>query len=132
MKNYFDIVKGYLQDLEIRVTFENRQQGIIIINNEAEGIVNLIICIAPPIIIFEQFIFEMEKPDLAIYKALLSKNRDMIHGAFTLDDSGTKVIYRNSLQVENIDSNELEGTLNALSLLLSEYSNQIINFSKKQ
>lgn len=132
MKNYYDIVKGFLQDLEIRVTFENRQQGIIIINNEAEGIVNLIICIAPPIIIFEQFIFEMEKPDLAIYKALLSKNRDMIHGAFTLDDSGTKVIYRNSLQVENIDSNELEGTLNALSLLLSEYSNQIINFSKKQ
>lgn len=132
MKNYFDIVKNYLQDLEIRVTYENRQQGIIIINNEAEGIVNLIICIAPPIIIFEQFIFEMEKPDLAIYKALLSKNRDMIHGAFTLDDSGTKVIYRNSLQVENIDSNELEGTLNALSLLLSEYSNQIINFSKKQ
>ncbi|MDA3616168.1 YbjN domain-containing protein [Polluticaenibacter yanchengensis] len=132
MKNYFDIVKNYLQDLEIRVTYENRQQGIIIINNEAEGVVNLIICIAPPIIIFEQFIFEMEKPDLAIYKALLSKNRDMIHGAFTLDDSGTKVIYRNSLQVENIDSNELEGTLNALSLLLSEYSNQIINFSKKQ
>lgn len=64
------------------------------------------------------------------FKSLLQKNRDIIHGAFVLDESGSKVIFRDTLQIENIDLNELEGTLNSLSLLLSEYSDHIIKFSK--
>lgn len=130
MKDYFGLIKGYLLQLQLDVTHENRQQGIIVVSNEQEGIVNLIICIAPPIIIYEQFIFEIANPTADIYKALLQKNRDMIHGAFILDESGTKVIFRDSLQVENLDRNEFEATLNSLSLLLSEYSEQILHFSK--
>jgi hypothetical protein len=82
-------------------------------------------------VIFEQYIFEMGAHPNGIYKALLQKNRDIIHGAFALDESGTRVIFRNTLQVENLDKNEFEATLNSLSLLLSEYSEQIIQFSKK-
>ena len=58
------------------------------------------------------------------------KNRDIIHGAFVLDESGKKLIFRDTLQIANLDLNELEGTLNSLSLLLSEYSDELINFSK--
>ena len=61
---------------------------------------------------------------------LLKKNRDIIHGAFVLDESGKKVIFRDTLQILNLDRNELEGSLNSLSLLLSEYSNELIKFSK--
>ena len=57
-------------------------------------------------------------------------NRDIIHGAFVLDDDGDKVIFRDTLQIENLDLNEIEASLNSLSLLLSEYSEQIIKFSK--
>jgi hypothetical protein len=60
----------------------------------------------------------------------LQKNRDIVHGAFVLDESGEKVIFRDTLQIENIDLNELEGSINSLSLLLSEYSENIIQFSK--
>jgi hypothetical protein len=131
MKDYFALVKEYLLQMQVEVKHENKPQGILVVNNEQEGIVNLIVCIAPPILIFEQFIFEIANPTAAIYKALLQKNRDMIHGAFILDESGTKVIFRNTLQVENLDLNEFESTVNALGLLLSEYSEQIIHFSKK-
>jgi hypothetical protein len=60
----------------------------------------------------------------------LIKNRDIVHGAFVLDEEGKRVIFRDTLQVESLDLNELEGTLNSLSLLLSEYSDEIIKFSK--
>ena len=68
--------------------------------------------------------------DGMISKQLLQKNRDMVHGAFVLDDSGEKVIFRDTLQIENLDLNEIEGSLTSLSLLLSEFAEKIITFSK--
>ncbi|MFT6442591.1 MAG: hypothetical protein ACJASM_002140, partial [Salibacteraceae bacterium] len=35
-----------------------------------------------------------------------------------------------TLQIVSLDLNELEGSLNSLSLLLSEYSDELIKFSK--
>lgn len=130
MKDYYSLIKGFLQNLQLEIKQENQKEGIFIVSNESEGIMNLIICVAPPIVIFEQFIFEIKEPGDHVYKSLLQKNRDIIHGAFVLDDSGRKVIFRDSLQVENLDQNEFEATINSLSVLLSEYSEQIINFSK--
>jgi len=63
-------------------------------------------------------------------ESLLKKNRDIISGAFALDDSGNKVLFRDTLALENLDLNELEGSINSLELLLSEYSSEIIKFSK--
>ena len=100
------------------------------ISKESEGIKNLILGIATPILIIEQHIFNIKNPSTEVYKSLLKKNRDIVHGAFVLDETGEKVIFRDTLQIENLDLNELEASLNSLGLLLSEYSEQIINFSK--
>ena len=132
MKDYYSLIKSFLQNLQLDIKQENPKEGIFIVSNEPEGISNLIICVASPIVIFEQFIFEIKEPGNHVYKSLLQRNRDIIHGAFVLDDSGRKVIFRDSLQVENLDQNEFEATINSLSVLLSEYSEQIINFSKNK
>ena len=50
---------------------------------------------------------------------------------FVLDGDTNKVIFRDTLQLENLDLNELESTFNSLALLLSEYTDEIIEFSKK-
>ena len=132
MKDYYSLIKSFLQNLQLEIKEENPKEGIFIVSNEPEGVSNLIICVASPIVIFEQFIFEIKEQGDHVYKSLLQKNRDIIHGAFVLDDSGRKVIFRDSLQVENLDQNEFEATINSLSVLLSEYSEQIINFSKNK
>jgi len=132
MKDYYACVKGFLQNLQLDIKKENSKEGIFIVNNEPEGIFHLIICVAYPIVIFEQFIFEIKEDGNHVYKSLLQKNRDIIHGAFVLDDTGRKVIFRDSLQIENLNQNEFEATINSLSVLLSEYSEQIINFSKNR
>ncbi|MAW94900.1 MULTISPECIES: molecular chaperone Tir [unclassified Leeuwenhoekiella] len=130
MKDHFSITKNFLLELDFNITFENTQDGILVVQKESSGIKNLILGVAPPILIMEQFIFKINNQSEKIFKSLLQKNRDIIHGAFVLNETGEKVIFRDTLQIENMDLNELEGSLNSLSLLMSEYSDKIIEFSK--
>ncbi|MCD8031922.1 MAG: YbjN domain-containing protein [Bacteroides sp.] len=129
---YFERVENYLSELGYTISYQDRKEGIFCIDSEEDGIKNLIIGVAPPILILEQFIFSLQSDDKEILKSLLIKNRDIIHGAFVLDEKGEKVIFRYTLQIEHLDINELEGALNSLGLLLSEYYEQILEFSKKQ
>jgi hypothetical protein len=78
----------------------------------------------------EQYILDVKNENKEIFQELLQKNRDIVHGAFVLDETGGKVIFRDTLQIENLDKNELEGSINSLTMLLSEYGSKLIEFSK--
>jgi len=130
MNNYFDKVQGFLLDLDFNILQENEEDGVFWVDKEEAGIHNLVIGCLDPILVMEQFLFEINNDNNEVYKKLLIKNRDIIHGAFVLDETGKKVIFRDTLQLENLDLNELEGSLNSLSLLMSEYSEELIEFSK--
>ena len=131
MNCYFDKVKNYLLELGCSIRLANEAEGLFVVSNEERGIHNLVIGCAEPILIIEQFIFEVKEESLEVYRSLLKKNRDMIAGAFVLDESGRKVLFRNTLQLENLDLNEVEGTFNALGLMLSEYSEELIRFARQ-
>ena len=82
-----------------------------------------------PILVLEQPMFELKNATAAILEALLKKNREIVHGAFAIDDNN-RVIFRDTLELENLDLNELEGSLNSLTMLLSEYGAQLVEFAK--
>ncbi len=130
MNGHFEKIQGYLLDMDFSILNENEEDGVFWVEKEDAGIHNLIIGCLDPILVMEQFLFEIKNESNEIYKSLLTKNRDIIHGAFVLDETGKKVIFRDTLQLENLDLNELEGSINSLSLLLSEYSDELIRFSK--
>ena len=127
----YNKVGEYLLDLGFTIVNQDIDTEVYIVEKLDDGINNLFIGVADPILILEQYLFTMENDNPEVFKNLLMKNRDIIHGGFVLDDEGNKVIFRDTLQVENLDLNELEGTLNSLSLLLNEYSEELIRFSKK-
>lgn len=128
--SYFDKVKEYLMELEFSILVEDRENEVFVVESQDDGISNLMIGIADPIIIIEQYLFDLTNNVGEVSKQLLMKNRDIVHGAFVMDDDGKKVLFRDTLQVETLDFEELEGTLTSLSLLLSEYTDEIIGFSK--
>jgi len=128
--SHFDKVKNYLMELEYSIVKEDRENEVFVIESLEEGLQNVLIGIADPILIIEQYMFDLTSNVGEVAKELLIKNRDIVHGAFVLDDEGVKVIFRDTLQMENLDLNELEGSLTSLSLLLSEYTDEIIQFSK--
>jgi len=129
MDTNFEKIKDFLLELEYTIKSEDKAEELFIIEKEETGITNMVIDCESPILIFEQFLFEVKNESLGMYKALLMKNRDIIHGAFVLTNEN-KLMFRDTLQVDNLDLNEFQATLNALEILLSEYANELIAFSK--
>ena len=59
MNEHFNKVKSYILDLGYEITHENQKEGIFVIKAEESGINDLVIGIADPIVIFEQFILSL-------------------------------------------------------------------------
>lgn len=130
MTNSFDKVKDYVTELGHSIVVENKEDSILVIEDESVGLKNFVLGCADPILIMEQHIMDVSDKNPGIFKRLLQKNRDIIHGAFVLDETGEKLIFRDTLQIGTLDINELEGSINSLTLLLSEYSDELIQYSK--
>ena len=81
--------------------------------------------------IFEQMILPGPANPGDMFRRLLQMNRNLVHGAFVLNDEGTMVLFRDTLQLAHLDPNEVEGTIEALSLALAEYAEELIAFSRQ-
>lgn len=130
MNSYFQKVNDYLLELDFTIVSEDEEDGVFVVEKEDEGMKNVVLIVADPIVIVEQYLFDLSADSGDIFKKLLMKNRDIIHGAFALDETGKKVLFRNTHECENLDLNEIEATLNSLALLMGEYGGELINFSK--
>ena len=82
-----------------------------------------------PILVMEQLIYNVKSPSIEHFTRLLQMNRSLVHGAFVLDETGKRVIFRDTLQIGNLDFNEFEGTINALTLGLAEFSTELMHLN---
>jgi hypothetical protein len=128
--SYFDQIRLYLHDLGGLVEYSDPARGIFVVSKPELGISQLVVGCAEPLLILEQHLLTLPEPTLRIYQRLLQKNRDIIHGAFVLDESGRRVIFRDTLQIATLDRDELDACFNSLGLLLSEFATELIAFSK--
>ena len=126
----FEKVKDFLLDMGFVMSQEDSQEELIVIDDEERGIKNLVIDCESPILILEQVIMPMPQDSSDFCKRLLQMNRTLVHGAFVLDDEGTTLLFRDTLQLENLDRNELEGSIDALSLALAEYGSELVSFAR--
>jgi hypothetical protein len=126
----FEKVKDFLLDMGFVMSQEDSQEELIVIDDEERAIKNLVIDCEFPILILEQVIMPMPQDSSDFCKRLLQMNRTLVHGAFVLDDEGTTLLFRDTLQLENLDRNELEGSIDALSLALAEYGSELVSFAR--
>ena len=131
MSDKFELVKQYLQELEIQIIQENPDEQLVVVDEEEDGIKNLLIDCEEPILILEQVILNVPSNPGDLFKRLLQMNRNLVHGAFVMDESGDLVLFRDTLQLENLDRNELESSIRALSLGLAEYSTELLKYVGK-
>jgi len=127
----FDTVKQYLLDLNLSIVDEDPGEGLVVVEDEERGLKNLVVDCEDPILIFEQMIMPVPANPGDLYQRLLKMNRNVIHGAFALDEDGRMVLYRDTLQLANLDVNEVQGTIEALSLALAEFGDDLIAFSHR-
>ncbi len=127
MKEKFELVKQFLHDMDIAIVRENEEEELVVVEDEENGIKNLVIDCEEPILVLEQAIMEADPSSQELFKRLLQMNRDLVHGAFVLNEAAELVLFRDTLQIENLDRNELEASVHALSLALSEYGGELLS-----
>ena len=124
----FETVKDLILDMGFNISHEDPKEELVVIDDDERGIKNLVIDCEAPILILEQVVIPMPQDSSDFCKRLLQINRTLVHGAFVLDEEGTTLLFRDTLQLENLDRNELEGSIDALSLALAEYANELVSF----
>jgi len=125
----FQTVKSYVQELHLFIVREDPAQHILIVQDDERGINNLVIDCEEPILIFEQMIMDVPPNPGDMFRRLLQMNRMLVHGAFALTEDRKQVLFRDTLRIENLDLNEMQGTIEALSLAMAEHAAELIAFS---
>ena len=126
----FKKVKDFILDMGFAIIHEDPKEELVVIDDDDRGIKNFVIDCEAPILILEQVIIPMPEGSSDFCKRLLQINRTLVHGAFVLDEDGTTLLFRDTLQIENLDRNELEGSIDALSLALAEYADELVTFAR--
>jgi hypothetical protein len=130
--SYFSKIQTYLLELGFDIHHLDQASNLLVVSKPELGIEHLVLGCGEPLLIMEQYLLDLPGPNCDVYQRLLQKNRDIIHGAFVLDETGRKVIFRDTMQLEYLDRPELEAVFNSLALLLSEFGDELIAFSKGQ
>ncbi|AFC24839.1 YbjN domain-containing protein [Saprospira grandis] len=118
--SHYKQLKGLIQELDCEILKEIPEEEILIISNEDRGIHQMILDCEDNLLIIEQKLLQLEQLSAQECQELLKANRYLLFGAFVLDESGQQLIYRDTLELENLDLNELEGSINSLTLALVE------------
>ena len=130
-QEYFQKVTEFVELLDVSVERVNIEKTLFVLEDESRGISNLIVDCEDEILIIEQLIMELPVSAGAdAYRRLLQMNRELVHGAFVIDEGGTKLLFRDTLQLANLDFNELDASINALSLGLASFADELIALSK--
>ena len=127
----FQTVKHYLQELHLAIVKEDLAQHILVVDDDEHGIKSLVVDCEEPLLIFEQMIMEVPANPGDMFRRLLQMNRTLVHGAFALTEDGKSVLFRDTLRMENLDLNEVQGTVQALSLAMAEHAAELITFHQQ-
>lgn len=132
MSDHFDLVKNYVLELNLNILNTHPEEELLIVEDVERGIQNLIIDCEDPIVILEQVVLQTPANPGNLYEQLLKMNGDLIHGAYMLSEDGKLVIWRDTLQLENLDANELQGSISALSLAMAEHARTLLTYAKAE
>ena len=131
MSEHLETIKGHVLDLGLTITGENEADDLVVVDDEDNGIKQLVIDCEPPIVVLEQLIAEVPPEPGDLFVRLLQMNNTLVHGAFVLDETASRIFFRDTLQITHLDMNELEGSIRSLSLALAEYGAELLNYLKK-
>lgn len=109
-----DDIEHYL--IQIGYPYESVESDMWVIHNTAD----VVVTIDPPLIMFRMKLMEIPGSHREnLFKLLLELNASqMIHGAYGIEDNNIVII--DTLQLENLDYNEFQASLDALMLTSSQ------------
>ncbi|MBN2054563.1 YbjN domain-containing protein [bacterium] len=129
MSQLFSRLKSIVSDLGLGIEKEVPAEELLVVSNEERGIANMIVDIEDPLIIIEQPIMAVAGDNAVLFRRLLQMNRELVHGAFVLNEDASMVFFRDTLELHTMDQSELESSINALSLALAENATELLHLA---
>jgi hypothetical protein len=122
-------IEGYLINLDI--TFEEVAKNTWVISDHDKGLEQVMIIAELPVVILRVKVMDTsDSMPCEFYKELLSLNAsDLVHGAYALD--GNDVVLVDTHEFEHLDFEELQASLDAISLALAQHFPVLSKYLKK-
>ena len=130
MRDNIEKILKFATQLSLEIVYQDTKAELIVVSNEDKGIYQMVIDCEYPILVYEQIIYDIRNFTKEHFLRLLQMNRNLIQGAFVIDDQAKHLLFRDTLQLENLDFNEFEGSINSLSFGLAEYSRELIKMNQ--
>jgi hypothetical protein len=107
-------IEHYL--IQIEHPHETIKENMWIVRDAA----NIVITYAPPLVVFRTKLMEVPQQDReAFFRLILELNAtQMTHGAYGIENNSIVLI--DTLEVENLDFNEFQATLDSFSLVIAQ------------
>jgi hypothetical protein len=120
-------IEIYLDDCGF--PFENMGEGIWRVESSDNKVDNIILSYQAPIVVFRINLMKVPSSKKeAFFQRLLELNATEIpHGAFGVE--GDNVVLIDTLQVENLDRNELQASVDSLGFTVAQYYNELKSFA---
>jgi hypothetical protein len=124
MKTTEDI-ESYLLKMDLRT--EEPRDGTWVVRG-LDGIDNLVITIAGPVVVFRVKVMELPKHHREeLFRTLLELNAtEMMHGAYGIE--GESIVISDALQMENLDFNEFAATVEDISLAVASHHSRLAKY----
>jgi hypothetical protein len=122
-----DDIESYLARAEVPYE-EVGADGMWLVHDKSLG-ENIAIQTADSLLLFRVKVLELRevRDKAALYEELLRLNAaDLVHGAYGISDDA--VVLTCTLQLENLDYNELQGVLDDFSLALANHYEKLSKF----
>jgi hypothetical protein len=122
-----DDIESYLARAEVPYE-EIGDDGMWLVHDSSLG-ENIAVIAAGPLLLFRVKVLELREVEdkAALFEELLKLNAsDLVHGAYGLSEDA--VVLTCTLQLENLDYNELQGVLDDFSLALANHYETLTKF----
>jgi hypothetical protein len=125
-------MNSYLNQLDM--PYDEVNHGMWIIHDQKDQIDNIIVTFSEPIVVFRVKI--MEAPTDKVQRAELCEEllrlnaTEMIAGAYGID--GNSVVLTDTLQSENLDYNEFQASVDALTMAISQHYPHLSKYQQQK
>ena len=114
--------------VSLSLTYEKIDNQTWLIDDREKGIENVLIISETPVVIIRVQVTSLPpKNNELLFEELLRLNQsDLMHGAYALD--GNDIILINTLVIQTLDQEELQATLDSISLAIVEHYEKLAKF----
>ncbi len=116
-------VQGFIERLDDGVvTSEELKPGLWVLTPEQDG-VRIVVNFGPPVVVFRVNVMNLpgdaEKRTSLMQKLLELNATELLHGSYGIE--GDSVVLTDALQLENLDFNEFQASIDSITLALASH-----------